>query len=167
MSKSKELKDIIEVTKEKMIPEFEEMFNISLDYKTLSLGILEDTFNEVFPEGREPSSPMTFVPFGVYLGECIVENFDDAKWHHNEGEAINEAYIEIDYGEDKGAVLYPFRRVEKFWYDRSDGLLAFYQMVKMMTEKDVDDMVEESDGEWTELPNGMKYRMTTIDRGEE
>lgn len=134
-------------------------FGVTPTYQPESLNEVEQKINEMYPEGHK-AMPTTYLPFGFYLGETIVRNIPGAKWDISEaGEFFDNIAITIDQSDEAKAKLFPFRRVMKFWDDRTDGLSVFYRMINLMALGGINPEAVQK-GQWLHFPNGDAFRMT-------
>ena len=110
--------------------------------------------------------PTTYVPFGIYLGLTIIENVPGATWDFEEEvEYLTDLKITIKQDEEKRFEVYPFRRIIKFWQDRTDGIQAFFQIIQMNAMAG-DIVADAPDGEWIKLPNGTMFRVQKMTKEE-
>lgn len=158
-----EILDIIEMSKSELLPVTEKMFGVDLDYTEDSLKSLEEAINDIYPEGHQVVAPTTYVPFAVYLGEVIINSVKGAEWEIDDIEYLNDITINVpteDDNPDNHATVYPFRRVEKFWKDRTDSLHVYACMIRMMANGELNEVVENAEfDEWIDIPNVGKMRM--------
>lgn len=149
---------LITHTKKDLFPMLEEMFGVKLDYSIDSLIDLENHINEQYPAPHQPLAVTTFVPYGIYLGEMIIKNIG-GEWTEDEG---NNDFlgirIELDGPTGEKQVVYPLRRIAKFWEDRTDTIAGFYNMINMIVNGDLMEKMMNSEGEWIDLPDGTRVR---------
>jgi hypothetical protein len=154
-----DLEKLIVTTRDELIPYLFGAGGMRSDFSPESLDELEGSINEMFPLGHKPL-PTTYIPFGVYLGETIVQNIPNSKWDYSEVKDHVED-IAVVVGDDKNQMrLYPFRRVMNFWKDREDGLAVLFRTVQLMTAGGIDPTAIKQD-EWIKFPNGDMIRVTT------
>lgn len=163
METTQDLNDLITKLQNGALAPITELFGIPVDFEPESLEVLEELINELWHEGTEPM-PTTLIPFGFILGETMIRNLTDAKWVVDDANHFMEISVEIKMGEGTQKV-YPFLRVHKFFHDRTDGLAVMYRMTNLFQLKFLDPKNIDSN-EWVDLPNGDRYRMTTVDKNE-
>lgn len=143
---------------------FDPLFNligVPNDFEPDSLERLEDIINLVWP--NEPVQEMTSViPFGFLLGETLVRHLPGAKWVTEDAKDLFDVSVEVPAGEAIQKVM-PFRRVNNFFNDRTDGLAVVYRMVEMM-QRQLLDPDQLTDGQWLTMPNGDQIRVTRTEK---
>lgn len=133
-----------------------------LTYTPESLSDMELLIDEMFPDPNASRMNTTFLPFGWYLGEVIVRNVPGTKWEDNKEDFWQTAIVsETPHGTAK---MLPFVRVEKFFFDRTDGLKVFYDVALMnsvgMLGVDIEDAPTGEWSEWQDKPFGRIRFMT-------
>lgn len=167
-----DINDLIRTVKSQLLPILENMFDLDLDYSPFSLSAVEQQINESYPEGHKVMEDTTYIPYGVYLGEVIVKNFPNAKWCVDKDTTyLSDVYISIPYGK-KGEGMdfraFPFMRIYKFWKDRTDSLVAYYNMIKASTDGTLRKYATgDNAGKWVTLPNGTRVRVHEVKKGDD
>jgi hypothetical protein len=136
------------------------LFGFTGNYEADSLDSLEEMIKTLYPVDGPAKFDTTYLPLGFYLGETIIRNIPGAKWELEAVDHIGEIGISIPQAEKSDGVLkvFPFNRVRNFFLDHTDGLTVLFRMVLAMS---LNLLSTTADGEWVELPNGDKYRMST------
>lgn len=103
----------------------ESTLDVRVDFMPASLRRIEKAINRVYPIGHEPMMS-TIMSYGIYLGEVFARNVPGTEWGY-----YSEDFLEWNIRSTRGNhvfIGYPLKRVHDFWFDRSRGLSAFYQM---------------------------------------
>lgn len=163
-----ELRDLLKHLKDGGIQTMLGAFGFAhLNYTKKQLEAIEDKINDQYPEGHKPKSLATLIPFGFFLGECIIKNVPGAHWHVPEDvEGIFDISVKIT-SDKHGSEVYPFRRIQKYWFDRSDKLSVMLQMIEFMNEMSLDIGYQEKRAEaegWIQTNFGIKFRMHIKDK---
>ena len=139
----------------------------SLKYTIAELEEIEEMIDKQYPVGHKPLST-TLIPFGFYLGEVLKKSIEKSHWvikpDKNNPEDLFEATIKCN-----SMIAYPFRRVNKFWHDRSDKMSSLVRMISFTTEVSLDPDYwkhrANEDG-WIHLINGEMIRMFIAEPGD-
>lgn len=161
--KPNELNELLTTLRNEVIPTLFPVIGLPTTFTPEGVQKMEDVINEMYPEGHEPLTT-TFIPFGFYLGQTIVETIPGAEWSvEDNAQYINDISIVLKDEEGKmSAQVRPFTRIEKFWGDRTDGLSVFYYMIASMEQiKEASENLPE--GQWIDLGQG-RLRITKIDK---
>lgn len=119
--------------------------------------------------GKEPHKPMptTVLLFGILFSKSLMNEFPGKlSWGED---SQNMADMIMTAKTEGGVVMQvaPFIRVAKFFKERDDSLMGFYEMLKFSFENDIHSpefIKEHADADgWITLPNGSKLRMRQFD----
>ncbi|MDA1675118.1 MULTISPECIES: hypothetical protein [Bacillus cereus group] len=103
------------------------------DYSEQDLISLEECFNHLYPLEEQPPLTTTFIPFGFYLGEALVQNIPGAKWnclYIDEGDLFG---IKVTLPTDTGTIqIRPFQWVRNFWFNRDGNFVELYRKHKYL-----------------------------------
>lgn len=166
----KNFQEVISITKRKIFPIFESKFEgLRFDYTPSSLEEIEHFLDKTFPRDIEKVKEVEILPFGIYLGEMIVKNIEEAKWQdvgwtkNNKVRAVKN-YIKIETDDNSTFSVFPFNRILNYLNDRTDGIYAFYYLLEKHVNGELDKHItEDNKGKWIKLPNGMKLRIRKVD----
>jgi hypothetical protein len=167
MKTTEDFKQFIKDTKKDLFPELSRVFNVSFDYKVESLNKLEEFIKSVYPEGKNISEVSILIILGIYLGEVLRLNIENAEWKtewtkHNDIN-LNRSAIEIVLDEENTIEAYPFERILNFISDNTNGIAAYYHVLKLQSEGKLKEKLKNTKaGEWIELPNGDKFRKKEV-----
>lgn len=123
----------------------------NMDFSLGSLKALEMRLNEHYPVGHKPIWT-TLLFNGVYLGETIRRNSEGIEWDYaNKSKDPYDIALDVK-GPPKGR-FFPFRRLDKFWKDRSNSLY-FYAEHIIKTSKGELDIHSLKPDMWNVVPGG-------------
>ena len=157
--KKEKVEELLTELKEHLAPMTLNLIGINIKqigYTEEGLHLIEEAIDQMYRVGSKVSS--FYVPFGFYLGQTIIENIPGAKWHLEDVAHIDDIAVLIG-SDTNGHMAYPFRRIQKFWEDRTDGIVAMYKMVDM-TVHNMDMIKNAPEKQWIQLPNGVQFRVT-------
>lgn len=134
-------------------------------------GLLESEriINEKFPMGHIPL-PTTLIPFGIQLGNALIEHLPNSKWIYKDAKNINDVTLLTPLEEGVFIASKPFSRVHHFWRNNRKStmskMLASLIFCKqyhglLSTEPHLILKPVDKDG-WYEIPGGDKIRVKTI-----
>lgn len=137
-----------------------ESIGIPVDHSLQSLELIENFINEISPLEFNPGLSAV-LPFGYYLGETMIQNFEGAHWNTEVDHPMKlEVVIPKHPNSEEKLVLRPITRVSKFWQDRTDGLAVMYRTVQLMVMDFLDTAMKGiPTGEWKEFANGDRVRL--------
>ena len=142
-----------------------------LKYTLAELGDIEDMLDKQYPIGHIPQST-TLIPFGFYLGQVLKKTFENSQWiiskDKSEAHHLFEMTIKCELDKNGiGIIVYPFKRVNKYWKDRSDRLTSLVKMISFTTEISMDPDYwkhRADDDGWIRLINGEMLRVFKTDK---
>lgn len=152
-----DMKQLLKDLRNKLVPMMMPSIGVEVTYTPESLDKVEAAINRMFKPGK-PMFDTSYIPFGFYLGETIVQHIPGSKWDTGEAEYIADIKVVCKGPNDTRAEVYPFRRIMKFWEDRTDGLTVMFRTLQLMSAGGLapDNMKQ---GKWVNFPNGDKIRI--------
>jgi hypothetical protein len=133
--------------------------------KDMLLGI-EKYINDSFSENHKPM-PSTCVMLGILLGETIVRNIKGAKWNTKEVDTLYDITVGLELDNSPGEVMInPVIRIENFFKDKEDSIVAMYLMAELMSNYDIfsqefKDKFLNEEG-WITMPDGYRFRFREV-----
>lgn len=110
---------------------------------------------QTFPKDTNPLLT-TYIPFGLYLGYVLVDTIPGAKWEVENAETLFDVRVVVRDEAGNEKLMYPLRRVAKFWKNHDDGIHAFaHAMVHL-------DMESKPAEEWEDIGEGTMMRKTSV-----
>lgn len=153
-----------------LIPIFK-MMNISGNPTKEGLLESERVINEKFPIGHVPL-PTTLIPFGIQLGNALIEHLPNSKWIYKNAQNVNDVILLTQLEEGVFIASNPFGRVNHFWIRNRNTtmskMLASLLFCKqyyglLSTEPHLILQPVDKNG-WFEIPGGDKIRVRTINK---
>lgn len=135
-------------------------FKPKVDYTFDALRELEEKINDTYPQGHEPMAT-TLIPFGWYLLKSLEKNLPGTKIKV----VVPEIWdIELEFEKKDGLrmVIFPFRRVDKFWRNREDSMASMLELTMFLMENDPfsrECQFKADEEGWITLPHGSVFRL--------
>lgn len=104
------------------------------DYSESDLLSLEQCISDLYPSTAEAPLINTFIPYGFYLGETIVNNVPNAMWdiENVEDGDLFEVKIFVPHLKNIDPIR-PFKKVRSFWLNGKEGLVDVFNACKVST----------------------------------
>lgn len=151
----------------KMINEFPSKANMFLNllsipnkYTYQSLSQLEKRMLELYPMVQADIYMQTCV--ALFLGEVLVRNFKKAKWVTEDCETHWDIHITLPNSQGEKIILYPFRRVQRFFDNPEYGLAVCYQTFQDISKNKIN-TVGLPKGKWVKF-GGYQLRANNNDK---
>jgi hypothetical protein len=83
------------------------------------------------------------IPFGFFLGQLITNTIPNAYWDDVQFLETNTEEMTISIGlsgVSSKLMLFPMKRAARFFANSADSIVSFYEITKMISEKNIDVM---------------------------
>jgi hypothetical protein len=162
MMKKEDVQKLIGSTKNPMFNLIFKMMGYDRDTTIKNLKEMEHVINTLYPLGHQPEVT-TVISFGLALGDTLVKNIPGAEWVIEDLADIFDMRIKLENGDVKTEAR-PLLRMRKFWFDRTDTLFGWAEMVRDIVMGDVN--LEGKEDIWHIRPNGTTIRMKKFTKEE-
>ncbi len=149
-----------------MIKVIEPAMGIRVTYDKNMLLDIERYICTQFNENHKPL-PTTCIMFGILLGETIIRNVPDVKWDDTkEIKSLYDLTLVARTKSDVDVVINPVVRIENFFKDKEDSIVAMYVLADLMSNYDImsqefKDKFMNDDG-WVTTPDGYTFRFRPV-----
>lgn len=120
---------------------------------------METVINAMYPEGHKPLMT-TVLSFGLHLGDVVIKAIPGARWELDNIDDPIDIQIHIPMPNKGSSIVKPVKRVAKFWHDRTDTIYGWANMLKDMSEGNLN--LKDREGEWVTRPDGTQTRMISV-----
>ncbi len=110
------------------------------DYSLENLKYLEKIIIEKFSSNKNVLTS-EIIPFGFFLGQFITNTIPNAFWDDIRVSEVNTEEMSISIGltgVSSKLMLFPMKRAARFFADQEDSIVSFYEVTKMIVDKNVD-----------------------------